>query len=193
MEISEKIVDTIKKRNLNKQNVLTKESKIKDDDILIGFLYYYQIKPKKCEICKINQEWNNKFLPFLIYRKNNILNDNSLDNIKLLCPNCYYQKSPIKKNNCFIDLNKNSKKFINCIDCNRKFKKQIYKISLNLNDENAKKHTYIKKRCQFCLDKKLVESDSNLENISKPILEPKPKPNQELKLKPKEIENVIVI
>ena len=158
-EISEKIVETIKKRNLNKKNVLTQKSKIKDDDLLLGFIYYYQIKPKKCEICKMTLEWNNKFLPFLIYRKNNIINDNSLENIKILCPNCY-QKSPKKKTNCFIDLNKNGKKFINCIDCNRKFKKQVYKISLNPSDETSKKHTYIKKRCNFCLEKKMVDSET---------------------------------
>ena len=56
MEISDKIIDTIKKRDLNKHNVLSENSKIKDDDLLIGFLYYFQIKSKKCEICNINKE-----------------------------------------------------------------------------------------------------------------------------------------
>ena len=152
----EKLLDKIKKFNLTKKNVFVENSKIKDDQLLISYIYYCQHKPKKCEKCKINPEWNNKFLPFLVYRKNNKLNDNTLENIKILCPNCYYQKCP-NKNNSFID---EDKKFINCIDCNRKFKKKIYYISLNSGDDNSKKHRYVKKRCNFCLDNTIIQNDT---------------------------------
>lgn len=162
-ELTEKIINKIKKMNLNKSNVLTEKSIVTEDKLLISFIFYYQLRPKKCEICQINPEWNNKFLPFLIYRKNNNINDNRNDNIKILCPNCYYQKCHKLGNNHFIDPDKKDKKFINCIDCNRRFKKQVYNISLNLSEDNVKKHKYVKKRCNHCLDQNLV----NINNSSK--------------------------
>ena len=190
----EKLLDKIKKFNLTKKNVFVKDSKIKDDELLISYIYYCQLRPKKCEKCKINPEWNNKFLPFLVYRKNKKINDNTLENIKILCPNCYYQKCP-NKNNYFIDENKKDKKFINCIDCNRKFKKKVYNISLNPSDDNSKKHRYVKKRCNFCLDNNIVKSNLLDNSVKSNLLDNSVKSNLLDSKKERKIncEDIIVI
>ena len=43
----------------------------------------------ECNICRNNGSWNNKSLSLELHHKNGISNDNSLDNLQFLCPNCH--------------------------------------------------------------------------------------------------------
>lgn len=48
------------------------------------------LKENKCEICGIT-EWNGKELNMQLHHKNGNHNDNSFDNLQMLCPNCHAQ------------------------------------------------------------------------------------------------------
>ena len=52
----------------------------------------------KCECCGI-AEWQNKPLVLELDHINGNFNDNSLDNVRLLCPNCHSQTETFKSKN----------------------------------------------------------------------------------------------
>ena len=52
----------------------------------------------QCSECEIS-EWNNKQIVLELEHKNGNSNDNSLDNVCLLCPNCHSQTETYKSKN----------------------------------------------------------------------------------------------
>ena len=46
----------------------------------------------KCSICGLDNHWNNKLLVLVLDHINGIYNDNRLDNLRFLCPNCNSQE-----------------------------------------------------------------------------------------------------
>lgn len=169
--LDEKILDSIvrkvKKKKYTKENVLSENSKIKNENELKCYLFHYQHKPNKCEKCN-SQMWQGKMLDMLVFRKNGKLNDNSLKNIKLLCPNCFSLK---QNKSIYIHVSKS--KMGLCIDCGRRFKKKKVSESINpgcdlIFDKKPIKHTYIKKRCDTCLHKEIQKKDyTELDKIGK--------------------------
>lgn len=72
------------------------------------------IIPYKCEHCDNIGEWNNKPLILQLEHKNGKNNDNRLENLTFLCPNCHTQtktyaaknrKNPSRKPKSYIDKN----------------------------------------------------------------------------------------
>lgn len=47
--------------------------------------------PYECEECKNNGNWNQKPLSLQLEHKNGVSNDNRLENLCFLCPNCHSQ------------------------------------------------------------------------------------------------------
>jgi hypothetical protein len=47
--------------------------------------------PYKCNACGLEDTWNNKKISLQLEHKNGIPNDNRLDNLCFLCPNCHSQ------------------------------------------------------------------------------------------------------
>ena len=86
----------------NKGNSQPSHKKIPIEEILIGNSTYQNTdrlkkrlisdgyKIYKCEICGITQ-WNNKYIALQLHHINGISNDNRIDNLQILCPNCHSQ------------------------------------------------------------------------------------------------------
>ena len=113
-------------------SLLTSNSPIYTKKQLTTFknnLILYNHIQNKCEICKIGNTWNNKKLELELYHINGIKNDNRLENIILLCPNCLSQQ---KTKQYFL-----SKK---CAECKRNFKQSNSKIY-----------------CNYCFSKKITD------------------------------------
>lgn len=55
-------------------------------------------KEAKCECCGI-EEWNGQKAPLEIDHINGVNNDNSLDNLRILCPNCHAQTETYRGKN----------------------------------------------------------------------------------------------
>lgn len=86
------------------KDILVKDSTYKNATKLKNRLIEEGIKEYRCERCK-NTEWEGMPIPLQIHHINGVHNDNRLENIQLLCPNChsltdtYAGKNANKKNN----------------------------------------------------------------------------------------------
>lgn len=123
---------------LEKVNKYQKDLLNKSDKDIISYLLVNKLKENKCGICNLLPEWNKKPLDFLLDRIDKQGKNNKIDNLRLLCPNCYSQVN--KKNNSLYIKYKQST--TNCIDCNKKIKSGKRK---------CKDKTYNVFRCQDCL------------------------------------------
>ena len=70
------------------KDILVKDSTYKNATKLKNRLIEEGIKEYKCERCK-NTEWEGMPIPLQIHHMNGVHNDNRLENIQLLCPNCH--------------------------------------------------------------------------------------------------------
>lgn len=53
----------------------------------------YKLLPYKCAECELSDIWNNKQLVLQLDHINGINNDNRINNLRFLCPNCHSQTS----------------------------------------------------------------------------------------------------
>lgn len=67
--------------------VLTENSNY-DRAILKKRLFEEGIKERKCELCGQDENWNGKKMSLIIDHINGINNDNRIENLQIVCPNC---------------------------------------------------------------------------------------------------------
>lgn len=95
-------------------------------------LYKEGLKERKCELCEQGEEWNGKYMSLILDHINGINNDNRIENLRIVCPNCnatldthggknikLKYNNIIKKNekyfcDCGNEIHKESKKCIKC-------------------------------------------------------------------------------
>jgi 5-methylcytosine-specific restriction endonuclease McrA len=117
---------------LVKNSTYYNRSRLKKRLVGLGLLEY------KCDGCKNTGEWNGKLLSLQLDHKNGVDNDNRLENLRFLCPNCHSQTSSFagknshqhknSNNYCSCGKRKNTKS-ISCRSCyfhsDRRYKKNI--------------------------------------------------------------------
>lgn len=82
-------------------------------------LYSEGFKERKCELCGQDEEWRGKKMSLILDHINGIWNDNRLENLRIVCPNC----------NATLDTHcgKNKIKNINDKTINKELKKEFHK------------------------------------------------------------------
>ena len=99
------------------KDILVENSTYKDATKLKKRLFKEGIKEYKCERCGIT-EWQGKPISLQIHHINGVHNDNRLENIQILCPNCHSQTNTYSGKNSNREVNTKynkslSKKYIN--------------------------------------------------------------------------------
>lgn len=124
----------------------------------------------KCALCGITNKWNDKDLILQLDHINGISNDNRIENLRLLCPNCHSQtetfagrssKRPSKKyycQNCGIEIARYSKK---CRQCNGKDNRKVERPS------KEDLETLLKNESMLSISKKFGVSDNTIKRWAK--------------------------
>jgi hypothetical protein len=166
-EFNQENIDFFSK-DLDYKKILIKQSHFTHETKLICLLLKHNlIEEYKCSTvkCKVKNIWNGKPIQLILIRKNSIQNDLSIDNLELICANCYMTlyglEMFVKKKkeailNCeycnfpLVKFSNNRKKKGTCIGCEKKMNKYIdaakfesynnelketYKSNLILNDD----------------------------------------------------------
>lgn len=74
------------KRELD--DILIENSTYSSSNHLKERLYKEGLKEKKCEICGQDENWNGKKMSLILDHINGINNDNRIENLRIVCPNC---------------------------------------------------------------------------------------------------------
>ena len=74
----------------NLSDILVENSKYYTTNTLKKRLIKEKLLEYKCSICELS-EWNNKELVLQLDHINGVSNDNRINNLRLLCPNCHSQ------------------------------------------------------------------------------------------------------
>ena len=85
------VIKTIKLNNIKKEDILKENCKHKRT-VLRRYIIKNNLIPYKCAICGCT-EWQGKTLSLELDHINGINNDNRLENLRFLCPNCHSQTS----------------------------------------------------------------------------------------------------
>lgn len=82
-----KISEYSKNKKLDLSEILVENSNYSRSN-LKERLYKEGLKERFCEICGQGEIWNNKKMSLILDHKNGIYNDNRIENLRIVCPNC---------------------------------------------------------------------------------------------------------
>jgi hypothetical protein len=75
-------------KQLSLDEILIKNSVYNNNTHLKNRLYKNGLKEKKCEMCGQGEEWMGKKMSLILDHINGINNDNRIENLRIVCPNC---------------------------------------------------------------------------------------------------------
>lgn len=114
---------------LNLNEILIENSQYSSTTSLKNKLYNEGLKERKCELCGQDENWNGKQMSLILDHINGVNNDNRIENLRIVCPNCNatlsthggkniknkYKYDIVKKNcECGEEINGNSKLCVKC-------------------------------------------------------------------------------
>lgn len=116
-------------------------------------LYKEGLKSRECELCGQDEYWKGKKISLIIDHKNGVPNDNRLENLRIVCPNCnatldtHCRGSRVTKEienkdfcKCGGSKWKTSK---SCVDCSKKLQRKVERPSLYQLLKDIKETNYV--------------------------------------------------
>ena len=145
-------IDKPKYENLNRKtnwrryemsDILVEDSRYRNRNTLKNKLIKNSLLEYKCSCCGNNGEWMGKSITLHLEHKNGKNNDNRLENLEFLCPNCHSQTSTYCGRNIIYE------KIENKCECGEKIEKNKKKcrkcVIMDIKEKN-KKNRKIKER-----------------------------------------------
>lgn len=77
---------TVRKRSLSE--ILVEKSDYVDTRNLKNRLYKEGLNKRECELCGQGEEWQGKKMSLILDHINGVNNDNRIENLRIVCPNC---------------------------------------------------------------------------------------------------------